>query len=467
MAKLVLTDLDNLQNETSVVSQVNANNTSIETAMEKTLSRDGTSPNSMTAPLDMNSNRILNLPAANALQEPVRLQEFLDATTGSHTVNLNINPFVNGTQNVDITPVGNPVATKASWYTSGETLYNNTREFENVFTFINSRGSVPITNITKANPAVVTAAGHGFTNGQLVTILGVVGMTQVNNLTFTGTVIDADHFSLGVNSTGYSTYTSGGSATGPGEGHNKVTLYADNVVRAPSGSKPGGGQAWAINTVSTWDSGAPQSSGHGYELDVNVNNAHYDTLNPAVYGLSVTGAGAFRATAAVNISSATGEIWNYGIILTNDAIKQYSFYDTLSNTTMTSIKISGNKLYGIDLSQCNITAGGAGIKLNNQQTITSLNAALNTNINILYLDSSNVCQVGGGSQVNISSLTGLTTSMIVLTGPLQVGSYTVSTLPTAAFNGRIIYVSDETGGKVIAFSDGTNWRRVTDRAIVA
>lgn len=48
-------------------------------------------------------------------------------------------------------------------------------------------------------------------------------------------------------------------------------------------------------------------------------------------------------------------------------------------------------------------------------------------------------------------------------------SYTVATAPSASGHGagRLIYVSDETGGAVIAFSDGTNWRRVTDRAIVS
>ena len=44
--------------------------------------------------------------------------------------------------------------------------------------------------------------------------------------------------------------------------------------------------------------------------------------------------------------------------------------------------------------------------------------------------------------------------------------YTVGTLPTAATVGRLIYVSNESGGAVPAFSDGVNWRRVTDRAIV-
>lgn len=46
-------------------------------------------------------------------------------------------------------------------------------------------------------------------------------------------------------------------------------------------------------------------------------------------------------------------------------------------------------------------------------------------------------------------------------------SYTVATLPAATTAGQIIFVSDEAGGAVIAFSDGTNWRRVTDRAVVS
>ena len=54
-------------------------------------------------------------------------------------------------------------------------------------------------------------------------------------------------------------------------------------------------------------------------------------------------------------------------------------------------------------------------------------------------------------------------------GPLRVGGYTVATVPSAATSGAgaQIYVSDETGGAVLAFSDGTDWRRVTDRAVVS
>lgn len=45
--------------------------------------------------------------------------------------------------------------------------------------------------------------------------------------------------------------------------------------------------------------------------------------------------------------------------------------------------------------------------------------------------------------------------------------YTVSSLPSANQPGQMIYVSDETGGSTMAFSDGSDWRRITDRAVVS
>lgn len=52
--------------------------------------------------------------------------------------------------------------------------------------------------------------------------------------------------------------------------------------------------------------------------------------------------------------------------------------------------------------------------------------------------------------------------------PVKLPVYTVATVPPAAPNpSALIYVSNEAGGAVVAFSDGTNWRRVTDRAIIS
>ena len=52
--------------------------------------------------------------------------------------------------------------------------------------------------------------------------------------------------------------------------------------------------------------------------------------------------------------------------------------------------------------------------------------------------------------------------------PAGLPIYIVADVPAAAnWTGCLIYVSDETGGATVAFSDGSDWRRVQDRAVVA
>ncbi len=68
-----------------------------------------------------------------------------------------------------------------------------------------------ITGITAANPAVVTASSHGFTNGDKVLINSVVGMTEVNNREFTVAGATTHTFELsGVNSSAFTAYGSAG-----------------------------------------------------------------------------------------------------------------------------------------------------------------------------------------------------------------------------------------------------------------
>jgi hypothetical protein len=54
-------------------------------------------------------------------------------------------------------------------------------------------------------------------------------------------------------------------------------------------------------------------------------------------------------------------------------------------------------------------------------------------------------------------------------GPIRCGSSPKASLPAAATvgAGTMIYVTDEIGGAVIAFSDGAAWRRLTDRVVVS
>lgn len=63
MAKLTLSNISTAGVDwTTLINTVNANNDAIEVALENTLSRDGTAPNYMDAVLDMNDNRIINVP---------------------------------------------------------------------------------------------------------------------------------------------------------------------------------------------------------------------------------------------------------------------------------------------------------------------------------------------------------------------------------------------------------------------
>ena len=73
-----------------------------------------------------------------------------------------------------------------------------------------------ITAITKAPQAQVTAAGHGITisanqSTPKVDFTQVKGMSQINGqFAFVTSVIDASNFTIALDTTQFSTYTSGG-----------------------------------------------------------------------------------------------------------------------------------------------------------------------------------------------------------------------------------------------------------------
>jgi Ubiquitin-activating enzyme E1 FCCH domain len=82
-----------------------------------------------------------------------------------------------------------------------------------------------LTGVTQANPGVfTTSAAHNLSVGQLITITGVVGMTQLNGntyvvnttpLTTTFTVLFQN---TALNTTSYTAYSSGGTVTPTGTG---------------------------------------------------------------------------------------------------------------------------------------------------------------------------------------------------------------------------------------------------------
>jgi hypothetical protein len=75
-----------------------------------------------------------------------------------------------------------------------------------------------ITGVTQANPGVITSNSHGFSDGEEIYITGVGGMTQLNDRNYivdnatTNTFTLTDLFGVAIDTTAFTTFTSGGTA---------------------------------------------------------------------------------------------------------------------------------------------------------------------------------------------------------------------------------------------------------------
>jgi len=84
---------------------------------------------------------------------------------------------------------------------------------------VDSSAIKTITGATAANPVVVTSTAHGLSNGDEVFISSVVGMTELNGRQFKISNVTANTFELqdmsstNVDGSGYTAYTSGGTAS--------------------------------------------------------------------------------------------------------------------------------------------------------------------------------------------------------------------------------------------------------------
>ena len=171
------------------------------------------------------------------------------------------------------------------------------------------------------------------------------------------------------------------------------------------------------------------------------------------------------------LASVTGNITG-GNILGNGA--GLSGILAFGNVTVSN----GNSAVANSISSTLTLTAGTGISI-------TANAASDT-ITFATSSTTSIFSSGGDmglvtSEVTVSEDLGLVTDTpagiqidmetVAIGGPvypsqLVIPSYAVAGLPSVTPAAQLVYVSDESGGAVPAFSDGTNWRRVTDRAVV-
>ena len=194
------------------------------------------------------------------------------------------------------------------------------------------------------------------------------------------------------------------------------------------------------------------------------------SLNGDVITISYTGSGG-GGGGSVNDAFKTIAISPSGGSVVADASEDTLTLENGNNISMTATA-------GTDTITINATAAGSNeqVQFNNAGNFGSdadftYNSTTNTlTIKNLIAESVNPPSTLTGTYT-ISSPTTITldpTSEIINDAPMKLKGYTVAQLGTLTSSaGAMVYCTDETGGSIPAFYDGTNWRRVSDRAIVS
>jgi hypothetical protein len=309
-----------------------------------------------------------------------------------------------------------------------------------------------------------------------------VGQASITTLgtvttgTWNGSVVTGQYGGTGVANTG-KTITLGGNLTTTGAFNLTIAVPQSTTYTLPNTSSE---TLAGLGTAQTFTASQTIGGASSVVLNFHNNGSTPVALFSSTVSNSITFAGGFTSLSIVpqTVTWATGTMItvagatkiqsNSGNTTTIEIARSASL--TATGTAYGQLKLSGTYA---------VTASGAGsykaveaaITINtssgSDQTITLFDAnptiSAITASNTLYGFRSQIAS-GTGTRWNIYADG---TAPNKFGGPVEFPSYTVAGVPSASSAGRLVYVSDESGGAVMAFSDGTNWRRVTDRAIIS
>lgn len=179
--KVTLADVGNLIDATTAATTINSNSAAIVAAVNNTLSLDGTSPNQMQASLDMDSNRILNLPTPLSNYEPIRLIDVNTINAGGITVS----PLPAGGTTNQVLTKNSATDFDASWETSIGSL--PTGGFTNQLLTKNSSGNFDAAWTSSPTVTSIQNGSNTFTFPSASdTLVGISATATLTNKTISG-----------------------------------------------------------------------------------------------------------------------------------------------------------------------------------------------------------------------------------------------------------------------------------------
>lgn len=203
-----LSTYSNLSQQTSVVNNLNNDNAAITTALNNTLSLDGSSPNQMNTVLDMNSNQIINLGAPVNPNDAVRFTD--------------LNSLTQLQQAVDITSFVNAAAASAATATTEAGIA--TTQASNAATSASASAS----SATSASTSASSSASSATSAATSATIAANAAFKPVV-LTSNYNVLNSDNLSNFIVNAGQITISIGAANT---YSSNFIVKIANNSTRA-------------------------------------------------------------------------------------------------------------------------------------------------------------------------------------------------------------------------------------------